>query len=60
VFRARKKATSRNKIPVLITTINASEFDGETMTPMPPANSNANPRTPARMLVLLLRAATAS
>src|SRR5207244_11800468 len=60
VFRARKKATSRNTIPVLMTTINASEFDGEMMTPMPPANNKANRRTPARILVLLLRAATAS
>ncbi|HVG37619.1 MAG TPA: hypothetical protein VNA10_07780 [Thermoplasmata archaeon] len=41
-------------------TINASEVNGETMTPTPPANSNANPRTPAKMLVLFLRAATAS
>ncbi len=47
-------------MPVLITTINASEVNGEMMTPTAPANSNANPRTPARMLVLRWRAATAS
>ena len=45
---------------MLITAISGRELSGETMTPMPPANNNTKPDTPARTLVFLLRATTAS
>jgi len=43
---------------VPITTIKTRALNGETMTPMLPANRRINPRTPARILVLRFRAAT--